>query len=290
MLSAASASVRIGGATLLSEVSLDVRPGEVVVILGPNGAGKSTLLRLFAGERAPDGGRIALNGRGLRDWPKKEAARVRAVLPQSSPLSFPFLVREVVMIGRTPHINGAETDHDRQIVADAMTKADVTHLADRSYPTLSGGERQRVHLARVLAQIAEPAPDGSSRYLLLDEPTSNLDVRHQHLAMRVARRLAGDGVGVAAVLHDFNLAGMYADRIAVLSSGRLVCAGRPADVIEPGMIDMVFGLRVIVTDHPEAGCPLVIDAMDNDEGDRSSPAVDASLQAGPVAAQAGGGR
>ena len=126
---------------------------------------------------------------------------------------------------------------------------------------MSGGERQRVHLARVLAQIAEPPPDARARYLLLDEPTSNLDVKHQHLAMRVARELAAEGVGVAAVLHDFNLAAMYADRVAVLSLGRLVCDGPPADVIEPGMIDEVFGLRVIVTEHPEAGCPLVIDAM-----------------------------
>ena len=138
MLSAKAATVRIGSATLLTDVSIDVRPGEVVVILGPNGAGKSTLLRLFAGERAPNDGRIELNGRAMQDWPKKAAAKVRAVLPQSSPLSFPFMVREVVMIGRTPHLNGAETDRDRAIVDDAMSAADVTHLADPQLPDIVG--------------------------------------------------------------------------------------------------------------------------------------------------------
>jgi len=259
MLCADNVGLSIGPARLVDNVSLAVDAGEVLVIIGPNGAGKSSLLRILSGERRPCAGRIEMAGRPLGDWRAKAAARRRAVLSQSSDLRFPFTVREVVLIGRTPHLNGGESIRDEGVVDAAMKAAEVTHLGRRSYPTLSGGEQQRVHLARVLAQIWNEPEEGGTRYLLLDEPTSNLDVRHQHLTMRLARSMAGQGVGVIAVLHDFNLAAMYADRIAVLRNGTLAEVGIVREVLRADMFSQVFGVDVAVMDHPKADCPLIVD-------------------------------
>jgi len=260
MLSAEQVGFSIGAARLVDDISLAVSPGELLAIIGPNGAGKSTLLGILSGEKRPGAGRVAMAGRPLADWPAKAAAQRRAVLPQSSDLRFPFTVREVVTIGRTPHVTGVESARDNAAVEAAMAASEVDHLERRSYPTLSGGEQQRTHLARVLSQIWEPPGDGDPRYLLLDEPTSNLDARHQHLTMALARRMAGEGVGVVAVLHDFNLAAMYADRIAVLDRGALVEIGAARQVLRADMFAAVFGVEVLVLDHPTIDCPLIVDA------------------------------
>ena len=247
----------VGKQWLLNQVSLAMRPGELLALVGPNGAGKSTLLQLLTGERQPTHGQILLDGRPLPDWPAWLLARRRAVLPQSSSLAFPFTALEVVLLGRTPHCVGGERDRDRHIAWQALAVADVVGLAERLYTTLSGGERQRVQLARVMAQIWDPPLDGSPRYLLLDEPVSSLDLAHQHAVLTLAHRLSRRGSGVLAVLHDLNLAAQYADRIAVLQAGRLQALGTPRDVLQAALIQQVFGVQARVAWDDELTCPVV---------------------------------
>lgn len=244
-------SVRAGDKILLSEISLNVLPGEVLAVVGPNGAGKSTLLKALCGELSMHCGQIVMNGRNLADWSLREQACLRSVLPQNSTLVFPFSVLDVVLLGRSPHSGTRNTSHDESIARKALALTDAGVLRERLYTTLSGGERQRVQLARVLAQIWEPATS-EARYLLLDEPTSALDLAHQHATLTTARHFAeSQNIGVFVILHDLNLAAGYADRIAVLDGGRLKAQGSPCEVLEPGLIHEVFRVPVTVTRHPQ---------------------------------------
>jgi iron complex transport system ATP-binding protein len=235
--------VRAGSSTLLDGVDLQLAPGEVGVILGPNGAGKSTLLAVLAGLRAPDQGSVSLNGQAVTPAGAGSLARHRAVLPQETAVAFDFRVQEVVELGRYPHIH-APSGHEKDIVQAAMAATGVATLAQRSVGSLSGGERARVQLARVMAQIWEPRADGAPRWLLLDEPTAALDLRHQHDTLRTVRGWAREqGVGVVAVLHDLNLALRYADRAWVLDGGVLQASGAPANVLTPRMVQRVWHVQ-----------------------------------------------
>ncbi len=238
-------SYHVQGRKLLDDVSLQAQPGELHAILGPNGAGKSSLLRVLSGEWKPSDGDVTFCKRPLVDWPLQELARWRAVLPQQESLRFTFKVHEVVALGRLPH-KGQESScvSTEAIVDAALGLAGVAHLSLREYPTLSGGERARVQLARVLAQIWEAPPPPASRYLLLDEPTANLDLAHQHHCMRVARDLSRSGIAVLAVLHDPNLVLNYADRVTVLCCGQQLASGAPAEVLNPELLSQVYGLPV----------------------------------------------
>lgn len=250
MLTATNTWVRIGTKVLLDDVSLALHPGEVLAVIGPNGAGKSTLLRTLSGELSPQSGRLVMNGRPLADWDARQAAKMRGVLPQASALAFRFSVLEVVLMGRSPHRQSCGHSNNSAIVWQALALTDTAHLAERVYTTLSGGERQRVQLARVLAQIWEPC-DPLHRYLLLDEPTSALDLAHQHAVLAIARRFAdANAAGVLAILHDINLAALYADRIAVLHQGRLVAAGPPCQVLNRELIQEIFNYPVTISTHP----------------------------------------
>ena len=250
LLSVRGAGVRIDDATLLSGVDLDVRTGEILVVVGPNGAGKSTLLSVLAGDRAPDDGGAAWEGTPLGAVRTAELARLRGVLLQENRVSFPFRVVDVVRMGRAPWTGTEAEDRDEEVVASALTAADVTHLAARRYPTLSGGEKARASLARVLAQ--EP------RLLLLDEPTAALDVRHQTRVLAQARRHADAGGAVVVVLHDLPLAAAWADRVAVLDGGRLVADGPPAEVLTTELLSTVYDHPVDVLTHPLTGGLLVL--------------------------------
>jgi iron complex transport system ATP-binding protein len=237
---------------LLDGVDLTIRAGEVVALVGPNGAGKSTLLKLLAGDLVPTGGEVRLDGRLLAGYPARDLAMRRAVLPQQTILQFAFTAREVVEMGRSPH-EGRGRDrrrHGELVVAAAMERTETDDLAPRTYPTLSGGEQARVSLARVLAQEAP--------VLLLDEPTAALDLRHQGLVMEVARDLAAAGAAILAVLHDLNLAAVYADRLAILCRGRLAAADAPDRVLTAGLPSAVYGCPIAVGTHPVRGCPLVM--------------------------------
>ncbi len=254
-LVARNLSLALSSIPLLADVQLEVRPGEITTVLGPNGAGKTSLLRVLVGELAPDTGTVTLNGRELRQWPATHKARTLAVLPQHSLLDFPFSAAEVVMLGRTPHDTGVA--HDRDIVAQALKSVDGDYLASRLYTQLSGGEKQRVHLARVLAQIWEPAIEGD-RFLVLDEPTSSFDLAHQQLTLEVVRSLAAKGVGILMVIHDLNLAARCADQMLLMQCGRIVLSGTPAAVLTPDNIARVFQVQATIGTHPVSATPLVI--------------------------------
>lgn len=259
-LEAESLCIRRGGRTLIQDLSLSLAAGEVLAVIGANGAGKSTLLRSLSAELRPDRGEMRLNGQALSAWPAGELAKRRAVLPQHSPLDFPFIAFEVVLMGRIPF--GGPSTEDVHRASRALAEVEIAHLAERRYTTLSGGERQRVHLARVLAQIWDPLPEREPRFLLLDEPTSSLDIAHQHATLALARRWARHDLGVLVVLHDLNLAAQYADRVAVLKAGQLLAVGAPETVLEPVLIAEAFGLPVQILAHPELGCPLIVPRAD----------------------------
>jgi iron complex transport system ATP-binding protein len=254
-LAAHHLSLALSGTPLLDTIDIDVQPGRITTVLGPNGAGKTTLLRVLAGELPPDTGSVSLGGRLIGEWTPRQRARHLAVLPQHSLLNFPFTASEVVMLGRTPHDSGLV--HDREIVTQALTAVDGDYLAERIYTQLSGGEKQRVHLARVLAQIWAPLPEGE-RYLLLDEPTSSFDLAHQQLTLEIVRHLAYQGVGVLMVLHDINLAARCAHRMILMQCGRVVAAGAPAEVLQRDTIARVFQVEATIGVHPVSGTPLVI--------------------------------
>lgn len=242
MIRASAVEIRAGGARLLHDVDVAVRPGECVAIVGPNGAGKSTLGRILAGDLAPERGTVTLEGRALSSYAPRELARRVAVMRQQSLLSFPFTVREVVALGRVPHAGVVSRHSDARIVAQAIATVGLRRFADREFTTLSGGERQRTHLARHLAQIWYPVEDGG-RYLILDEPTNHLDLGQQHAILETVKGMSRSGVGVLVVLHGLDLARRYADRVVVLDRGRVVDAGPPERVITPELVASVFGVR-----------------------------------------------
>ncbi len=252
LIRAESVGVDLDGTTVLDDVTIDVRAGEVLVLVGPNGAGKSTLLGVLSGERRPSRGTVTVDGREIGGIRHAELARMRSVLTQDNQVSFPFRVIEVVAMGRAPWARTVEGRDDIAAVRDAMDAADVSHLADRRYTALSGGERARVSLARVLAQ--------RSRIVFLDEPTAALDLRHQEDVMRMARALATQGCAVIVVLHDLSLASAYADRLALVSGGRLEALGSPAEVLTEERVERVYGLPVEL--HLVAGRPVVVPTRD----------------------------
>jgi iron complex transport system ATP-binding protein len=245
--------VDLGGRAVLTGVELALTGGMVVALVGPNGAGKSTLLRVLGGDVAPAAGEVLFYGRRLADICARELAGRRAVLPQRSVVQFAFTAREVVEFGRgvaPRHRSGQRGLEDTTLIARAMGETDTLDVAGASFPELSGGEQARVMLARVLAQ--------DTPVLLLDEPTSSLDLAHQQSVLEVARRWAAEGALVVVVLHDLNLAACYADRIVVLDQGEVVADGVPWAVLTEALVGEVFASPVRVTRHPTRDCPLVI--------------------------------
>lgn len=239
---------------LVSEINCELQAGKVMAIIGPNGAGKSSLLKAIAGDLVYTGN---ISIRDLVETPKLRARQV-AVLPQLSLLNFPYRVSEVVGLARIPHNTGRQ--HDDQIVKEALELMDIGFLINRLYTELSGGEKQRVQLARVLAQIwnSEDAPN-NSRLLLLDEPTTALDLGHQQQLMSAIRTLAEQGVTVVMVLHDINLAAHYADTILALLCSQQLSVGSVNEVITAPNIKSLFGIEANVIMHPERNTPVVID-------------------------------
>ncbi|MCP9209782.1 heme ABC transporter ATP-binding protein [Streptomyces cucumeris] len=256
---ASGARVRLAGRTVLSEVDLTVRAGEVLALVGPNGAGKSTLLAALAADLPVESGTVRLGGRPVAEWAPAELALRRAVLPQATTLSFPFTVAEVVRMGRAPWAGTAAEDEDGEAVAAAMAATEVDGFAARPFSSLSGGERARVALARVLAQ--------RTALLLLDEPTAALDLRHQELVLRLGRERAAAGDAVVVVLHDLGLAAAYADRTAVLHEGRVVAEGPPERVFDAELLSRVYRQPVEVLPHPRTTELLVLPRRDAPHGE-----------------------
>jgi iron complex transport system ATP-binding protein len=253
MLQAEGATVRYGAIVALAEASLAVEHREMLAIVGPNGSGKSTLLRALSGVRSLAAGRVRLRDRDLAAIPRREVARAVAVVPQETAIHFPFSVMEVVLMGRAPHLGrfGFPGRRDLAVACEAMERTGVGALAHRSLAELSGGERQRVVIAKALAQEAE--------VLLLDEPTSHLDIRHQVEVYDLMAWLNGEkGLTIVSVLHDLNLAALYFPRVAVLSEGRVHRVGAPAAVLTHETIAAVYGTDVYIARNEVTGAVNVL--------------------------------
>ncbi|MGB3875477.1 heme ABC transporter ATP-binding protein [Shinella zoogloeoides] len=256
MIAARNLTVSLSGKTIVQGVSLQAKAGELTAIVGPNGSGKTTMLKAVAGELSSKGD-ITLNGHDIRALEPWQLAIKRAVLPQAATIAFPFTVREIVRLGLTVGPN-RHADRIDAITAEALRAVDLSGFAGRLYQELSGGEQQRVQLARVLSQIWEPVLDGEPCFLMLDEPVSALDIRHQLTIMQLARRYCENGGGVIAVMHDLNLTAMFADHMVMMKAGRIERAGRPADVMTDDAMEAVFGCRMRINGVPEAGVPFVL--------------------------------
>ena len=256
-------SIDRGGKRIVSNVSLTVQPGEVVAIAGPNGSGKSTILGAMSGELPYVEGEIKIEGKPINEWHPQALARQRAVLLQESPLTFPFTVIDVILMGRSPHHQGLETERDIHIADQALMMVGLSGFESRRYTQLSGGEKQRVHLARVLSQVWTDDHDdmrdsGTAKYLILDEPTSSQDLAAQHLVLSSAQTFAKQGVGVLCVLHDLNQAAQYADRILLLSEGECVSIGQPKETLTPSLLEKVYGVPIHVLNHDDYPHPIVL--------------------------------
>lgn len=241
MLDVRGISVRAGrnGPVVLRDVAFQARTGELLVVLGANGSGKSTLLRTIGGELRPVHGSVRWMGRPLEQYRLADLARERAFLDQQSRVPFAFTAREVVRMGRYPFRGHARERQDEEAVDMALEAMHVAPFQHRPMPLLSGGEQQRVHIARVLAQLHRPA--GPS-LLLMDEPLNDLDIKHQHAVMDLARTKAHKGACVIAVLHDVDLAARYADKLLFLHGGGCMGMGRPADVLDPEVLEAVYDM------------------------------------------------
>jgi len=245
-LEAEAVSVRAGASMLLDRVTFTVMPGETVAIVGPNGAGKSTLLRVLSGEIAPSAGAVRLKGREPRSCRPAALASKRAVLSQHVAVAFPFSVADVVRMGAGDR-RGSALD---ALVDAALVEVDLDSMRDRIIGTLSGGEQQRAHLARVLVQLACGEADHGPGVLMLDEPTSNLDLCHQLDLLAIVGRRNERGTTVLAVVHDLNLATLVGRRILALDHGRLAGDGPAGAIVTDDMLGRVFGVGDAVNRVP----------------------------------------
>lgn len=242
---------------VLDEVDLEVNGNEFVSLIGPNGAGKSTLLKIISGVLHPTAGDVKLGSSSIGKMSVRRIAQHLAMVEQEKPIGFDFTVREVVAMGRTPHRGrfARETTEDQKAVERAMVLADVGDLQGRSIRAISGGERQRVFLAMALAQ--EP------KALLLDEPTTHLDLRHQVQFMSIVRERANEGAAVLMAIHDLTLAAQTTDRIALMHQGSIMVVGSPSDVLTQQHIKQAFNLDVVVGRHQDTSLTYVLPRISN---------------------------
>ncbi len=253
MLEINELTVAYGDKIALLDLTLQVGPGEILAVIGPNGAGKSTLIKAVSGILPATRGEIRLAGEVVDHHNGPLRARKTAVVPQGGYLPRAFTVRQTVMLGRTPYLGwlGRPQAADFRAVDQALEETRLADLQSRIVGELSGGEQQRVLLARALAQ--------DTPVLLLDEPTTHLDLRHQAGILRLVQRLTREkDLAVLMVLHDLNHAGAFADRLALLVDGRLESEGRPWEVLTASNLAAVYGLTVHVAPHPMNGNPVVL--------------------------------
>jgi iron complex transport system ATP-binding protein len=250
-LEARQAIVRRGGQTILGPASIEIGSGEMTALIGPNGSGKSTLLRLFAGLWRPDEGEALLDGQTIHSRPRKEIARRIAFVPQDTQIDFAFTVSEILAMGRYAHRGrfAPQSQADHAAIDSAATYCDITHLLDRAINTLSGGERQRVLIARSLVAEAE--------FILLDEPTANLDVQHALDILELCKTLSHKGKTIIVATHDFNLVTRYATCLILLQAGKLIAQGSRETVLSREAIQEVFQVDAEVV-PTKAGPPVYV--------------------------------
>lgn len=254
MYKASQLSYRVRDRIILRDIDLSIHPGSFTAVVGPNGAGKSTLLKAMAHELRGYQGEVTVNGRTVVAFKPRELSLIRAVLPQSTTVSFAFTAEQIVMLGRQGH--RSSRFENEKILADVMALTGVSDFARRNYLTLSGGEKQRVQLARVLAQVWDETV--YPRYILLDEPTSSLDIAQQQLIFGLARKACARNIGVMAIVHDLNQAVQFADHLCFLRNGSVIAHGEARAVFTKPIIEKTFSCRVNLYHDPVNDCPYII--------------------------------
>jgi len=247
-------SLRIGNKQILERISLTLQAGSFTAVVGPNGAGKSSLLKVMAQEYDHYYGRVHINKKISTAYTAKELSLVRAVLPQNANVQFGFSVQQIIALGRHAHLT--TNRENEKIIKEVMFLTNILDLRERIYLSLSGGEKQRVQLARVLAQVWED--EGFPRYVLLDEPTSSLDIAQQQNIFSLAREVCKRNIGVLAIIHDLNQAVQYADQLYFLRDGRIITSGDAQQVFTKSNIEETFCCRVNVYHDPCSNCPYII--------------------------------
>lgn len=259
MLEAQNLTYAVGSRRLVDGVGIRAEPGSLLAIIGHNGSGKSTLLRLLSGELKPSQGQVLLDGTAIHAIVPAELAARRAVVPQSTVLSFPFTVLECVMLGVSVPGFNMTGDRAQVLAAEMIRRVGLSGFEDRQFTKLSGGERQRVSIARALCQLAAAPPKpGATSVLLLDEPTASLDLTHQTSILGYMREQARQGRAVVVVLHDLNLAAAFADQVMLMSKGKKIGFGAPQEVLTDQLLSHSYGCAVRTNALPPGNRPFFI--------------------------------
>ena len=249
-LSLKSVSLKLDNRQILKDVSLEINEGEIVSVIGPNGAGKSTLLNVLSGDISPDSGNTTYDNKQLNKISIQERAFTRSVMSQMQTLVFNFNVKDVIEMGWLQRGN-SNFSSNFSMAFEAVTKeCNVNNLVHRKFNSLSGGEQRRVHFARTLLQLWRPSQSNDPRYLLLDEPTANLDLSSEMLLMNILKARASSNVGILVILHDLNLASHFADKIAIMKDGEIKAFGKPEEIMTDDFLTSIYEVPIKVKYEP----------------------------------------
>jgi len=254
MIEAKNITLTINGRSLISEINLTVQPGAFTAVAGPNGAGKSSLLKILSHELTSYKGEVRINDVAASSYSVAQLSAVRAVLPQHSQVQFPFSVRQIVEMGRQ-HFRST-TKLNQELMDEVMELTGIVDWSNRNYLTLSGGEQQRVQLTRVLAQVWDQKT--FARYVLLDEPTSSLDIAQQQLIFTLVKKACERNIGVLAIVHDLNQSVQFADHLYFMRNGTVIAHGKSKEVFTKTNIEETFCCRVNVYHDPCNNCPYIV--------------------------------
>ena len=245
-----SVSLKLDNRQILKDVSLEINEGEIVSVIGPNGAGKSTLLNVLTGDINPDSGEIFYDDKQLKQISIQERAFTRSVMSQMQTLVFNFSVKDVIEMGWLQRGNSDFSNNFSMAFKNVTKECNVHNLIHRKFNSLSGGEQRRVHFARTLLQLWRPSESNDPRYLLLDEPTANLDLSSEMLLMNILKKRASLNVGILVILHDLNLASHFADKIAIIKDGEIMAFGEPEKIMEDAFLTSVYEVPIKVKHDP----------------------------------------
>tara|TARA_B100000700_G_scaffold13110_1_gene13200 strand:- start:152 stop:925 length:774 start_codon:yes stop_codon:yes gene_type:complete len=245
-----SVSLKLDNRQILKDVSLEINEGEIVSVIGPNGAGKSTLLNVLTGDINPDSGEIFYDNKQLKQISIQERAFTRSVMSQMQTLVFNFSVKDVIEMGWLQRGNSDFSNNFSMAFENVTKECNVHNLIHRKFNSLSGGEQRRVHFARTLLQLWRPSESNDPRYLLLDEPTANLDLSSEMLLMNILKKRASLNVGILVILHDLNLASHFADKIAIIKDGEIMAFGEPEKIMEDAFLTSIYDVPIKVKHDP----------------------------------------
>ena len=249
-LSLKSVSLKLDNRQILKDVSLEINEGDIVSVIGPNGAGKSTLLNVLTGDISPDSGDIIYDNKQLNKISIQERAFTRSVMSQMQTLVFNFNVKDVVEMGWLQRGNSDFSSNFTMAFEAVTSECNVHNLVHRKFNSLSGGEQRRVHFARTLLQLWRPSQSNDPRYLLLDEPTANLDLSSEMLLMNILKARATSNVGILVILHDLNLASHFADKIAIMKDGEIKAFGKPEEIMSDDFLTSIYEVPIKVKYEP----------------------------------------